>query len=934
LQEESVGTIENGISAMAWSPDYEIVVFATRANTLLMMTQDWDPIAEQPILPNNPELFEKTKFDSLAPRISWRGDGQFFAVSSVENGVTVFRTYERSGKLHSRSEDISKSGVQQSNLLSWKPSGELIASSGRHPGSGKHEIIFFERNGLRHGEFALRDPEATVLDIQWNAASELISLLLELAPGKRVIQVWYTKNYHWYLKQEFNFAGKEATCMRWDEERANLLSVACASGEVSLLEFALFVDISQGNYEKNESVVAMIDGSKIQFTPTRRVVPPPPFASAEVSIAPERVSYVDFAPHTGAIAVKHIGAKISVFEPYTAKFEAGKPPVYNIAPKLRGTFTLDAEFAELRSVQFLDEQHIIGVISTSDQDDIVIFALSGSEAKLTCRSKAAKHPARVLALVQNKDSASVYAEFDNGHVSQVFIPSDWSSIRLAAAGQLPAPCPWIASAAFGDSSHPANDIMDSDEHIIALSERNKLYVQRAGSPESNPTVVSQECNSFAVQSGAFLLFTTVSHTLRFMSLQRTVEENMEILASASTNKNAPKSTSKGGGTSTSGGNWNDSIREVEQGSILISVVANLGTRVVLQMPRGNLETIEPRALVVSQVRRAIDKIDYQSAFVAARKHRLDLNLLYDHNPELFMSNLDSFVKQLADVDYLNLFISALTKEDVTRTIFVDLWRDPKGKEPQEQIIKRKLRALKLGKAPPITDNKVSHVCDALRAVFQRLDSNKYLLSILTTYVLRDPPQTEEALKLIQRLRQHEQSQGLMSQETTAGNTADKALKYLIFLVDVNTLYNISLGMYDLDLVLAVAQKSQKDPREYLPFLADLQKQEKFVQRFKIDLHLKRYEKALESISRAEPQELHFKEKLIPLVEERKLFPKAIEIYYNNSNKLFVPVFFLLFLVVVVIFSLQSAPSFSCWAKPLFLHSKVWPIHLLLSNCGT
>jgi elongator complex protein 1 len=35
------------------------------------------------------------------------------------------------------------------------------------------------------------------------------------------------------------------------------------------------------------------------------------------------------------------------------------------------------------------------------------------------------------------------------------------------------------------------------------------------------------------------------------------------------------------------------------------------------------------------------------------------------------------------------------------------------------------------------------------------------------------------------------------------------LKYLVFLVDVNKLYDIALGMYDFDLVMMVAQKSQK-----------------------------------------------------------------------------------------------------------------------------
>ena len=39
--------------------------------------------------------------------------------------------------------------------------------------------------------------------------------------------------------------------------------------------------------------------------------------------------------------------------------------------------------------------------------------------------------------------------------------------------------------------------------------------------------------------------------------------------------------------------------------------------------------------------------------------------------------------------------------------------------------------------------------------------------------------------------------------------AEDALKYLLFLVDVNELYDIALGTYDFDLVLMVAEKSQK-----------------------------------------------------------------------------------------------------------------------------
>ncbi len=68
-------------------------------------------------------------------------------------------------------------------------------------------------------------------------------------------------------------------------------------------------------------------------------------------------------------------------------------------------------------------------------------------------------------------------------------------------------------------------------------------------------------------------------------------------------------------------------------------------------------------------------------------------------------------------------------------------------------------------------------------------------------------------------------------------------------MDVNQLYSIALGMYDLPLAVMVAEKSQKDPKEYLPFLNELNRLPCDYQRYKIDCHLKRFKKALEHISK-------------------------------------------------------------------------------------
>lgn len=95
---------------------------------------------------------------------------------------------------------------------------------------------------------------------------------------------------------------------------------------------------------------------------------------------------------------------------------------------------------------------------------------------------------------------------------------------------------------------------------------------------------------------------------------------------------------------------------------------------VLQMPRGNLETINPRPLVMAIVRQDIKRYvlrhirselvliacfsgEYGKAFAACRKHRVDLNVFVDQDRDHFVHNLSQFVEQVDDVDYINLFLT-------------------------------------------------------------------------------------------------------------------------------------------------------------------------------------------------------------------------------------------------------------------------------------
>lgn len=79
----------------------------------------------------------------------------------------------------------------------------------------------------------------------------------------------------------------------------------------------------------------------------------------------------------------------------------------------------------------------------------------------------------------------------------------------------------------------------------------------------------------------------------------------------------------------------------------------------LQMPRGNLETIFPRALVLAGIRRSIAAKNYKKAFMACRNQRVDMNILHDHAPKQFLNNVSLIVEQLGKVEYIDLFLSQL-----------------------------------------------------------------------------------------------------------------------------------------------------------------------------------------------------------------------------------------------------------------------------------
>jgi elongator complex protein 1 len=119
--------------------------------------------------------------------------------------------------------------------------------------------------------------------------------------------------------------------------------------------------------------------------------------------------------------------------------------------------------------------------------------------------------------------------------------------------------------------------------------------------------------------------------------------------------------------------------------------------------------------------------------------------------------------------------------------------------------------------------KVNAICDALRAVLEKRDLLKYTETILTTHVCKIPADYESGLKVLLHLQSEAYNTTLQRSGSSRAEehpeVVEDAVKYIIFLSDVNQLYDVALGMYDFQLVLMVAQYSQKVSYVWFPVVS-------------------------------------------------------------------------------------------------------------------
>ena len=314
-------------------------------------------------------------------------------------------------------------------------------------------------------------------------------------------------------------------------------------------------------------------------------------------------------------------------------------------------------------------------------------------------------------------------------------------------------------------------------------------------------------------------------------------------------------------------------RRVEEGSRIVAAPPG-SVNVVLQMPRGNLETVHPRSLALPAVTAALAAGRFTAAATLAARHRVDLNLLVDYAWPSFLSRASEFVESVNDPDVVMELIEVLDPADTTAPggVYAHL-RGPDVDAGPQPAIGEKLVG------------KVAGTCSAIRAAVEarsygsavdRLLDDRWELVVLSAHARTEPPDLGAALARVGRRRELELAAvsgggGMEVLDSKKVLDSATALKHLIALVGGEALYEAALGTYDLSLAYLVGTHSAMDPGEFVADLKRLQDIESEpLRRADVDARLGRWPSCVENLLRGGDVA-----GACEVAERRRLFPHAL-----------------------------------------------------------
>ena len=880
--------------AMEASPNQEHIVCVLSNYTLLLLSYDTLTIINQCAIDDGDlsKVEEGKQCEHAA--ISFKQSGDLFCVGYAINGG--YKCLVRDMKLNimkgpARADNKIVFSVAEApldymaNFASFQPNGSLIAFF-----DYKNKNIFFsEKNCLIHGKFNITTTfnkeivsksEIKPILLKWNFESPMILFAFK-CEDKFYIQIYHRSNYEWNLKYE-KISEREIINAKFSDLISNELLLYYIDNSFEITNFVWEYSSSLlygNNHIRNSGEICVLDNNCIKYSPLGIVNIPPPMALVTIQESKGKKffwfkNFFFALYHDGVEVYKSEKRTFVLFAKLNLKIEnfdinLVKKIIYVPCYKMKcGVIVINAvddtnvnqekiifvsysvEYTddEYKTINtFLNENNPIDVSTKiiNEANKGIIFnsvkyersyikSLTKEEESTKEEEKPKQMNLDMLELDHigqntkketndDDETDGVILYYANNSTKSNEISIDKISYDITTHEMNKHSLEYISHPNENERIINISSCMtyNNKEIIIYLTHNHKLY--------QNSKLLSTDINSYLIFKH-FLLFTQISSTP--YSTLHIIDLNSEnILSKFDPNLYIQNLNYK-----------NFNMRTLERGS---QIVTCSGINVILQMPRGNLETISPRLIVLDEIQKLVNEENYETAFVLARKHKINLNFIYDINPDKFLNNIRKFISQVNKQDYINLFINSLS--NTTCEEYQILYETNKTKEIEN-------------------DNKVNTICQLIRKTLLEFKDEKYINSVLISYTKQTPPMHLEALKLVQKLKIENNAK------------ADKALEFLCWIVKADTLFDFALKTYDFELVIMCAKHTNKDPKEYLSYLNSLEeikKKDIILMKYQINMDQKYYNDALIELSKGGDK---YFDKCLDLIIKHNLFILGLSLF--------------------------------------------------------
>lgn len=322
-QIEEIACVPDRIITGSWSPNEEYFIVIEGEGKLVVYNTLFD-IVSSVNLDDNDETFKEgqeitSENSSIqSAKITWKSDSRIFAVNYSINGgfkcltrdinMNIIKGPARADKETIDPKDRNVSSVSERPIkemalpVSMMPNGSLIAGfqTGKDDSGNKiSEIIFWEKNGLRHGEIVL--PKFSgylpiVKDLKFNSDWNFLAAYIDfegdrasdpMMPQKQII-ILHRSNYHWFIKKSVDLIENiDIVDFHWLQNKKNQMMIIDQESNFMFYEFHMLYqtssDVGYRSFD-NLSYTANIDFTKVLVTPFRKLVIPPPMSEKEIEV--------------------------------------------------------------------------------------------------------------------------------------------------------------------------------------------------------------------------------------------------------------------------------------------------------------------------------------------------------------------------------------------------------------------------------------------------------------------------------------------------------------------------------------------------------------------------------------------------------------------------------------------------------------------------